>query len=380
VVRGERFKPVIPPKIEKAPPFTPPFTWSGDEAQFQALGDMTYPDLTGEGVNKLPETPTTFDWAADSAEPDKTIGKIFDAVSNPELAAEPLPDSDLSWLNDPLTAGAAVGAGSSGSTTSTFSGQDLVGPSAGSTNGQQPTSQTDSSVSTELQSGMAAYNDDNEVQAGPNEPEPLLWDNPQAKTDRMVILGSKSIIYANPAESDVPHIMGLFNEKKMLRDLLGENAKTIKLESIHRLTVNPKRSNIDIDYALDDKPISYQFIFASPQVRDEALDALQLRLGAGFSRSTRKFSLVDKILVPLLIIVLVTVIGWVLLAGLSYLESAPGFQTGILQLILINIQYYVDLIGPMYIFLIIFVLVALCLVWLVINLSKPSSLVILEQK
>ena len=51
----------------------------------------------------------------------------------------------------------------------------------------------------------------------------------------MVILTSTSLIYANPKESDIPHIMGLFAEKKMLRDLLGENAGVIKLESIQRL-------------------------------------------------------------------------------------------------------------------------------------------------
>ena len=244
----------------------------------------------------------------------------------------------------------------------------------------QPDSTANLEASNEPQIGMSAYEGVDEGQAGFNEPEPLLWDNPQAKNDRMVILGSKSIIYANPAASDVPHIMGLFNEKKMIRDLLGGNARTIKLETIHRLTINPKRSNMDIDFTQDEKSASHQLIFASPQVRDEALDALQLRLGAGFTRSTRKYSLLDKILVPVLIFILVTVIGWGLLAGLPYLEGIPAFQSGILQLILVNIQYYVDLIDPIYILAITVVLDVLCLVWLVINLSKPSELVILEQK
>ena len=324
--------------------------------------------------------PTTFDWAADSAEPDKTIGKIFDAVSNPELAAEPVPDSDISWLKDPLTTGAAVTAISSGSTTGATAADDLVGSTSEYLSGPQPDSTANLEASNEPQIGMSAYEGVDEGQAGFNEPEPLLWDNPQAKNDRMVILGSKSIIYANPAASDVPHIMGLFNEKKMMRDLLGGNARTIKLETIHRLTVNPKRSNMDIDFTQDEKSASHQLIFASPQVRDEALDALQLRLGAGFTRSTRKYSLLDKILVPVLIFILVTVIGWGLLAGLPYLEGIPAFQSGILQLILVNIQYYVDLIDPIYILAITVVLDVLCLVWLVINLSKPSELVILEQK
>jgi hypothetical protein len=380
VVRGERYKPVVPPKIGKAPPFTPPFTWSGDEAQFQALGDMTYPDLTGDEVNQPPETPTTFDWASDSAEPDKTIGKIFDAVSNPERAVEPLPDSDLSWLDNPLAAGAAAGAAATGSSTGAVSGEALAGSFAEASNGQPPFTDSGFMVSTDPQIGVADNEADNLTQAGLNEPDPLLWDNPKSKTERMVILGSKSIIYANPAESDVPHILGLFKEKKMLRDLLGENAGTIKLESIHRLTVNPKKSNIDIEYTLDEKPAIHQLIFASPNERDEAWDALQLRLGGGFTRTTHKFSLVDKILAPLLIVVLVAVLGWFLLGGLSYLAGVPAFQSGVLQLILVNIQYYVDLIGPQIILMIAVVLVVLCLIWLLINLSKPSNLVILEQK
>jgi hypothetical protein len=362
VVRGERYKPVIPPKIEKAPPFTPPFTWTGDEAQFQALGDMTYPDLEGEEVNQLPETPTTFDWAAESAEPDKTIGKIFDAVSNPERAAEPVADTDLSWIEGPGIGAAVVATSSTGSNTEA-SLDERVGQLPESTPGQQASTPPDSA-------GIAE----------PIESEPLLWDNPKAKTDRMVILGNISIIYASPVKSDVPHILGLFNEKKMLRDLLGENAGTIKLDSIQRLTFNPKRVNLDIDYKLDEKSASHRLNFISPQVRDEVLGALQLRLGAGFTRVARKFSLVDKVLLPLLIIVLVAVLGWGLISSLSFLEGAAGFQSGLLQLILVNIQYYVNLIGPLNILLITVILIALCLVWLVINLSKPSSLVIVERK
>jgi hypothetical protein len=380
VVRGERYKPVIPPKIEKAPPFTRPFTWTGDEAQFQALGEMTYPDLTGEEVNRLPETPTTFDWATESAEPDKTIDKIFDAVSNPELAAEPLPDTDLSWLDEPRS---AVKAGATGSATTNYEVRT-------SDNSSVPTPESTSLQRSPYPSGLTAI-DNEQLEMGASspsmetagellEPDFLLWDNPKAKVDRIVILGSKSIIYANPADSDIPHILGLFKEKKMMRALLGENAGTIKLETIQRLKADPKRSKLEIDYKLNEKKVTHRLKFISPQARDEALDALQLRMEASFTRSTRSFSQADKILLPLLIITLVAVIGWVLIAGLSYLNRAPGFQSGLLQLILVNIQTYVDLIGPFYIFLIGIVLVALCLVWLVVNLSKPSNLVIVERK
>jgi hypothetical protein len=380
VVRGERYKPVIPPKPEKAPPFTPPFTWTGDEAQFQALGDMTYPDLTGEEVNQMTETPTSFDWANESAEPDKTIDKIFNAISNPEQAAEPLPDTDLSLLDDPLKAGTVAGAAVADSDTEALAHGTQGGQSPVSPAGLEPSTSSDGTINADEQYRSGTVEAGNESQGESTEPEFLLWDNPKAKTDRMVILGSKSIIYANPAASDVPHIMGLFNENKMLRDLLGEEVGTTKLDTIQRITANPKRTNLDIDYKPNEKIATHQLTFSDIPARDEALDMLQARLGENITRTTRKFGLADKILVPLLIIVLVAVIGWVLIDGLSYLEGAAGFQSGILHLILINIQYYVDLIGPFFILMITIVLVALCLVWLVINLSKPSRLVIVERK
>jgi hypothetical protein len=380
VVRGERYKPVIPPKLEKAPPFTPPFTWTGDEAQFQALGDMTYPDLTGEEVNQMPETPTSFDWANESAEPDKTIDKIFNAISNPEQAAEPLPDTDMSMLDDPLKAGAVAGAAAAGSDTEALALVAQGGQSPASHAGIEPTKSSESTVNDDEQVRSGAVATGNESHGESTELDFLLWDNPKAKTDRMVILGSKSIIYANPAASDVPHIMGLFNENKMLRDLLGDDAGTIKLDTIQRITANPKRTNLDIDYEPNEKIATHQLTFSDIPARDEALDMLQARLGENISRTTRKFGLANKILMPLLIIVLVAVIGWVLIDGLSYLEGAAGFQSGILQLILVNIKYYVDLIRPFFILMITIVLVALCLVWLVINLSKPSSLIIVERK
>jgi hypothetical protein len=380
VVRGERYKSVIPPKIEKAPPFTPPFTWTGDEAQFQALGEMTYPDLTGEDANQMPETPTTFDWAKESAEPDKTIDKIFDAVSNPELAAEPLPDTDLSWLDDPHSAEATALSASAATASEAEMQDDRLSQTSEATLGQQPTNLSGYPASPEDQFATDESGAGEESQETSTEPDPLLWDNPKAKLDRMVILGSNSIIYANPAASDVPHIMDLFNEKKMQRELLGENAGTIKLEDIQRLTANPKRTNLTIDYRPNEKTVTHQLSFSNPQGRDEALDVLQLRMGADFIRTTRKFSLADKILAPLLIIVLVAITGWVLINGLTYLETVPAFQSGVLQLILVNLQYYVDLISPFNILMIAIILVALCLVWLVFNLSKPSSLIIVERR
>ncbi|OGN94492.1 MAG: hypothetical protein A2Z71_01030 [Chloroflexi bacterium RBG_13_50_21] len=379
IVRGERFKPIIPPKPEKAAPFTPPFTWTGDESQFQALGDMTFPDLPDEEPNPPSETPATFDWATDSGEPDKTIDKIFEAVSNPEKVSQPPPDIDLSWMVQDQTEGQAQ-------ETASLEGEDEASLQdepesliSEALPGQQPVSQEDFKVSAEPEWGMDAFAYTEETISRVAEAEALLWDNPKAKVDRMIILGDKSIIYANPAASDVPHIMGLFNEKKMLRDLLGENAGVIKLESIKRVSANPKRSHLDITYQQNEKSITHQLTFINPHVRDEALAALQLRLSADFARHPHTYRLLDKIENPILCILLIAALGWGLTAGLPLLTGASAFQSGTPQLILSNLQYYVDLVGTFNLLVIAVLLVAVCMIWLVINLSKPTRLVIVEQ-
>jgi hypothetical protein len=226
---------------------------------------------------------------------------------------------------------------------------------------------------------MDAFAYTEQTSAGPTEPKPLLWDNPKAPIDRLVILGNKSIIYANPVPSDIPHILGLFNEKKMLRDLLGQNAGVIKLDSIERLTAIPKRSSLDINYKQNEKLTTHQLIFKDRQERDDVLAAVHLRLGADFSSSTHTFSFLDKILSPLLGILLVIALGWLLIGGLPLLKGLAAFQSGALQLILYNLQYYVNLIGAFNLLVIALILIVLCLIWLVINLAKPSKLVIVER-
>jgi hypothetical protein len=379
VLRGERYKPVIPPQPEKAAPFTPPFTWTGDESQFQALGDMTFPDLTGENENLPPESPTTFDWATDSGAPDKTIDKIFDAVSNPELAAQPLPDTDLSWLDKDHSGGQIGETLIESKESETKSLDEFVAPKTEAPSETPPADRGDFSVSAEPEWGADAFVYTEQTPSGAAEPEAILWDNPKAHKDRLVILGDKSIIYANPAASDIPHILGLFNEKKMLRDLLGENAGVIKLESIQRLSAIPNRSKLNLDFKQNEKLTTHQLIFKNRKERDEVLSAMQLRLGVDFTRNTHSFSFLDKILSPLLCILLVAALGWLLIAGLPQLQGYVAFQSGTLQLILNNLQYYVNLIGNYNIIVITLILIVLCLLWLVINLSKPSRQVIVER-
>jgi hypothetical protein len=340
---------------------------------------MTFPDLTGENANQPPETPTTFDWATDSGEPDKTIDKIFNAVSNPELASQPLPDTDLSWLDNEHTDGQTGAAPIEAKELEFKMLDDLAGPKTEAPSEQPPANLGDFRVNAEPEWGEDAFAYTEETTAGLGEPEPLLWDNPKAPMDRLVILGNKSIIYANPVPSDIPHILGLFNEKKMLRDLLGQNVGVIKLDSIQHLSAIPKRSKLDIDYKQNEKLITHQLIFKNRQERDEALSAVQLRLGAGFSSSTRSFAFLDKVLSPVLCILLVVALGWLLIAGLPLFKGLVAFQSGTLQLILYNLQYYVDLIGTFNLLAIAIVLIVLCLIWLVINLSKPSRQVIVER-
>jgi hypothetical protein len=411
VVRGEREKPIDTPKFDKTPPFTPPFTWSGEPEQFLALGDLTFPQLPqDEEENQLPETLPTFDWANDSEEPDKTIDKIFDAVSKPELASEPPPEAEKNWLDDlrpqdetePMSEDQPVTedpwlmelVGSDveeiQAPRATQAEQDMPEIPAAEDEIEEPQAPTeppeaaeqnqdDFSVSSEPEWGLAAFLTDEQITSSIGEPDSLLWDNPQAKSDRLVILSHHSIIYANPSETDIPHILGLFKENKMIRDLLGDDARMIKLETIDQVSYDPNFSKITIDFKLDEKPATKELTFSNPEVRDNVMNALRFRLGAGYKLSHHIVSLEDKILSPLAIFFLVAIIAGALLGGVPLLSSLPGFEQGTPQAIMATIQAYIDAIGKITIIAVAGVIGLGCILWLVLNLRKPSDLFILKR-
>jgi hypothetical protein len=384
VVRGERDKPIETPKFEKTPPFTPPFTWSGEPEQFLALGDLTFPEIPqDEEETQPPETLPTFDWANDSEEPDKTIEKIFDAVSKPELASEPPPAVEKNWLDDLRPKDESEPVDEVQQATEDPWLIELVGSDAeeiqtakGSQAAQdiesmeppeepQPLAESpspaesnldDFSVSSEPEWGLAAFAADEQTSSSIGEPDSLLWDNPQAKSDRLVIISHHSLIYANPTESDIPHIFGLFKENKMIRDLLGDEARMIKLETIDQVSADPKSSNLIIDFTLDEKPATHELFFSSSQVRDE-----------------------DKILSPLAIFFLVAIIAAALLGGVPLLSNQPGFEQGTPQAILATVQGAIDAVGQITIILIAALICGVCIFWLVRNLRKPSDLMVLKR-
>jgi hypothetical protein len=384
IVRGERNKPVEAQKIEKTPPFTPPFTWDSQPEQYLALGDHTFPELTGEETNPLSEPPPTFDWASESEEPDKTIDKIFEAVSKPELASEPPPAKEANWLDALRPEEEIVESPTPEKKADEKKEEDpwlqeLVGAETEASVEPQALTPDDFSVSAEPELGLQAFASTDISPTTSSETGSSLWDNPTVKSDRLVILSSRSLIYASPAESDIPHIMGLFNEGKMVRDLLGDNAHIIKLEEIDRVTTDPKTASFNIDYKPNGKSLTHQITFSSPEVRDEVLTALKFRLGAGFKQTSHSTSMEDKILSPILIIILVAILVWILIGGVPLLSNLPGLDTGQPQAVLASIQQVISQIGILRIILLAVVIAAACVVWMVRNLKKPSSEIILHR-
>jgi len=411
VIRIDRNKPADypnePPLAEKIPPFTPPFTWDGQPEQYLALGELTFPELPNEEVEKLPETPPTFDWANDSEEPDKTIDKIFEAVSKPELASEPPPQPESNWLDNLRPSDEILEPAESVKKPEVKKSKtkhaeeknpevpdteaketveqkvddpwlnELVGAEPEAIAEPPALTAEDFSVSAEPELGLEAFASDEKPSPSAAEPDSRLWDNPHAKSDRLVILSHRSLIYANPADSDVPHILGLFNEKRMVRDLLGENAHIIKLETVDRVIANPRTSKLSIEYKPEEKIISHELTFSSPQVRDEVLNALRLRLGAGFTLSSHPISLEDKILSPILIIVLVAILTWVLLGGVPLIARSRGLDTGEPPVFLTSLLQFINQ-YTIVIIIVASVICAACAAWMVLNLRKPSKDVVLR--
>jgi hypothetical protein len=342
------------------------------------LGDLTYPSSPTDPPNLASETTPTFDWANDSAEPDKTINQLFTAVSDPDSVSQSFQDTEFSWLDEnppdlPVTAtlqnninNDPIGIG------------ELVETEVEPLPDQDSSSIEDFTVSSDPELGLEAFISIEK----PNETdghELNLWDNPNAKKDRMVILSTTSLIYANPKESDIPHLKGLFAEKKMLRDLLGEKAGVIKLESIQRLLANPIQSDLTIEYQNQiKKRRRHKLVFSSPPVRDEVLTAIRLRPGSYMHESVQIFKLEDKIVPPLAALIFLIFLVWVLFAGLPLLGSLNGSDLGILQAIISSLQDFVSSVGRDKLLLLIILGGLLDMVWLVSNLKKPTKLIIFE--
>ncbi|OGN89567.1 MAG: hypothetical protein A2Y88_12930 [Chloroflexi bacterium RBG_13_48_10] len=379
VTRGERDKPINPPRFDKIPPFTPPFTWGGDQEQYLALGDLTYPDLPGEQPAQPMDTTPTFDWAHDSEEPDKTMDTLFNAVSNPELASQPLPDTDLSWLDDNPTDELTETPREIHSDGGVWM-DELVSTEVTPLPEQQTDAMNDFTVSAEPELGLEAFTSPEPLEM-PISDDHQLWDNPKAKKDRLVILSHRSLIYANPKESDIPHILGLFAENKMIRDLLGENAGVIPYENIRRLSANPKKVVLTTNYQnKGEKSFTHKLFFSSPQVRDEVLSAIQLKPGVDFQKTVQTFRLQDKIVPPLAILLFLVFLIWLLYAGLPMLSGLTGGVLGVFQLFVSFLQGFVTFVGRDNLLLIILLCAILDLAWLVSNLLKPSKLVIVERR
>jgi hypothetical protein len=410
ITRGERDKPITPPATEKIPPFTPPFTWNNEPSQYLALGDLTFPELANDQAGQPgeapasfswetepekpveepvtfnwqiePEKPTnippTFDWARESDEPDEAIKKIFDAISNPEMVSQPTSETGETdeYLGHPY--GETEIEPAEEQLIEDHWLTELVGQAIEPAEEQPPVNMDDFSVSAEYTLGLEAFTSP-DIHIEAPAPQHILWDNPEAEEDRLIILASNALIYANPEPSDIPHIMGLFDEKKMLRDLLGETAVMIKLNSIERLLATPQAADLTVSYKNDGKLITHKLEFANPAKRDEALNELKLKLSPDFTRTSRSFSLKDKIASPLFVIVLAILLAWALVSGLPLLLGLSVFQAGLMHAIVAGLQDIITAFGEIYVILIAGLLCLLALGWLVYNLTKPANLIIIER-
>jgi hypothetical protein len=379
VTRGERDKPIYQSNFDKIPPFTSPDTWGNDQEQFLAPPGLSNPDLPVDQPIQTPETTPTFDWAHDSEEPDKTIDQLFIAVSSPELASQPRPNTDLTWLDQNQSALISNPVQDVDAKSDAMWLDELVG--------------TDVEPLPEVSIGtLEGFPMDGEPEPGSDgvvaaeQPEESitsdyqLWDNPKTKKDRMIILSDTSLIYANPKESDIPHILGLFADKKMIRDLLGDKAGLIKMESIRRLLVNPKKSDLSIDYVdSSKKKITHKLTFLSLQIRDEVLGAIKSKPGSEYRETVQIFRLQDKIVPPLAVLLLLIFLIWGLNAGLPMLSALTASELGILAPIVSLMMGIVLSIGRTTLFLIYFLGGLFSLAWLVVNLKKPSKLIIMER-
>jgi len=135
-----------------------------------------------------------------------------------------------------------------------------------------------------------------------------------------------------------------------------------------------------IDYLnKDGKIATHQLVFSEPRVRDEALTALSLRLGTRFTEVTEQTSMADKIIPPVVVLSFIAFLIWGILTGLPMLSGLPDSQLGVLQSIISALESFVSFVGQSRLLLILGIAGVLAVIWLVLDLRKPSTVVYLQR-
>ena len=319
------------------------------------------------------------------------IGDIVAAMNQEEATGAGASDVDLDWLMETNAAEAAP---------ALEAPQDSGLPAPAEVEARQPEAHPlgiTELPSTESPSGVEADQaettpPESELEevapvAFPNPVTPFestpgqMWENPASRANRLIMLTDRYLIAANPKLSHMAEINTALLEGQVPRRALGRRATSIPLDRINTVRAIPHMPWFEVVYQRNKGVRKHKFTLASAGLRDEALEAIKTNLGADYEGKLLKYSRLDAISVPGLLLVLAALITGLLIYGAWHLQANPRLLSG--QVSPEVEQWLLSTLGTLHPFYILLVgggVVLLILLWLLINLRKPARTLILKRR
>jgi hypothetical protein len=201
-----------------------------------------------------------------------------------------------------------------------------------------------------------------------------IWINPRASLDRVTLLADNTLIVANPSAEVAAQLPARLAAGEPLKALLGGKATVIPLADIRKVRGKQGADDLDVHYTAQGKVRMMNVGFADNATRDEVLDTLQHRMGAGFQVRVQELSPLQAAIKPFFMLLVATffvVAGFVgaleIAAGAEYDISGRG---ALLQRAYVSI---VSLLGPVGVLVLGGLLVLGLLVWFVRRVLNPPT-------
>jgi hypothetical protein len=201
-----------------------------------------------------------------------------------------------------------------------------------------------------------------------------VWVNPRAALDRATLLFDDALVVANPSAEIAAQLPARLAAGEPLETLLGGKTTVIPLANIRKIRGKQGADDLDVSYTAQGKARTMNVGFADSATRDEMLDALQHRMGAGFQLRVQELSPLQAAIKPFFMLLVATffvVAGFVgaleIAAGAEYDISGRG---ALLQRAYVSI---VSLLGPVGVLVLGGLLVLALLVWFVRRVLNPPT-------
>jgi hypothetical protein len=201
-----------------------------------------------------------------------------------------------------------------------------------------------------------------------------IWINPRASLDRVTLLADNTLIVANPSAEVAAQLPARLAAGEPLKALLGGKVTVIPLADIRKVRGKQGADDLDVHYTAQGKARMMNVGFADSATRDEVLDTLQHRMGAGFQVRVQELSPLQAAIKPFFMLLVATffvVAGFVgaleIAAGAEYDISGRG---AMLQRAYVSI---VSLLGPVGVLVLGGLLVLGLLVWFVRRVLNPPT-------